>query len=214
MSLELFMHPLSSYCHKVLIALYENEVPFEVRRVDDPAVDREYARLWPLKHFPLLRDVQRNQVVPESTIIIEYLQIHFPGKVKLIPDDPDLALQVRLRDRFFDNYLHAKMQKFAGNNLRPEGQRDDFGLEQARAEFVKALGLFDTEIAHRTWAMGDAFTMADCAAAPALFYGNRFFGPFRATHPNALAYLDRLMKRPSYARALAEAKPFMHLLPK
>lgn len=214
MSLELFMHPLSSYCHKVLIALYENEVPFEIRRVDDPAVDREYARLWPLKHFPLLRDVRRNQVVPESTIIIEYLQIHFPGKVKLIPDDPDLALQVRLRDRFFDNYLHAQMQKFAGNNLRPEGQRDDFGLEQARAEFVKALGLFDAQIAHRTWAMGDAFTMADCAAAPALFYGNRFFGPFRATHPNALAYLDRLMKRPSYARALEEAKPFMHLLPK
>ena len=214
MSFELFMHPLSSYCHKVLIALYENEVPFEIKRVDDPTVDREYARLWPLKHFPLLRDLKRGQVIPESTIIIEYLQVHFPGKVKLIPDDPDLALQVRLRDRFFDNYLHAKMQKFADNHLRPEGGKDDFGLEQARAEFVKALGLFDAEIARKTWAMGDAFTMADCAAAPAIFYGNRFFGPFRETHPHALAYLDRLMKRPSYARALAEAKPFMHLLPK
>lgn len=214
MPLQLFMHPLSSYCHKVLIALYENEIPFEIKRVDDPTVDREYARLWPLKHFPLLRDVIRNQVVPESTIIIEYLQTHFPGKMKLIPDDPDLALQVRLRDRLFDNYLHAQMQKFAGDNLRPEGKRDAYGVEQARAEFVKALGLFDAEIAHRTWAVGDAFTMADCAAAPAIFYGNRFFGPFRGTHPNALAYLDRLMKRPSYARALEEAKPFMHLLPK
>lgn len=214
MALELFMHPLSSYCHKVLIALYENEVPFEIKRVDDPAVDREYERLWPLKHFPLLRDVQRNRVIPESSIIIEYLQTHFPGKVRLIPEDPDLALQVRLRDRFFDHYLHAPMQKFAGNNLRPAGKKDDFGLEQARAEFVKALGLFDAEIAQRTWAVGDAFTMADCAAAPAIFYGNRFFGPFRETHPNALAYLDRLMKRPSYARALDEAKPFMHLLPK
>ena len=208
------MHPLSSYCHKVLIALYENEVPFEIKRVDDATVDREYERLWPLKHFPLLRDVARNQVIPESTIIIEYLQTHFPGKVKLIPDDPDLALQVRLRDRFCDNYLHAKMQKFADNQLRPEGKRDDFGLEQARAEFVKALGLFDAQIARKTWAMGDAFTMADCAAAPAIFYGNRFFGPFRETHPHALAYLDRLMKRPSYARALEEAKPYMHMLPK
>src|SRR5215469_3852769 len=214
MSLQLFMHPLSSYCHKVLIALYENEIPFEIKRVDDPAVDREYARLWPLKHFPLLRDVQRNQIVPESTIIIEYLQMHFPGKVRLIPDDPDLALQVRLRDRFCDNYLHTQMQKFAGNNLRPEDRRDPYGVDQARAEFVKALSLFDAEIADRSWAVGDTFTMADCAAAPAIFYGNRFFGPFRETHPNALAYLDRLMKRPSYARALEEAKPFFHLLPK
>ena len=102
----------------------------------------------------------------------------------------------------------------SGDNLRPEGKRDAYGVEHARAEFVKALGLFDAEIAHRSWAVGDAFTMADCAAAPAIFYGNRFFGPFRGTHPNALAYLDRLMKRPSYARALEEAKPFMHLLPK
>lgn len=214
MSLELFMHPLSSYCHKVLIALYENEIPFAIKRVDDPTVDREYERLWPLKHFPILRDVKRNRIVPESTIIIEYLQTHFPGKVKLIPDDPDLALQVRLRDRLFDNYLHAKMQKFADNNLRPEGKRDPYGVDQARAEFVKALGLVDAEIAHGTWAVGGAFTLADCAAAPAIFYGNRFFGPFRETHPHALAYLDRLMKRPSYARALEEAKPFMHLLPK
>ena len=214
MSLELFMHPLSSYCHKVLIALYENEIPFEIKRVDDATVDRELERLWPLKHFPILRDRKRNRVIPESTIIIEYLQTHFPGRVKLIPDDPDLALQVRLRDRFFDNYLHAQMQKFAGNHLRPEGKRDAYGLDQARAEFVKALGLFDAEIANGTWAAGGAFSMADCAAAPAIFYGNRFFGPFRETHPNALAYLDRLMKRPSYARALEEAKPFMHLLPK
>ena len=214
MSLELFMHPLSSYCHKVLIALYENDIRFEILRLDDPAVAREYERLWPLRHFPALRDLERNQVIPESTIIIEYLQLHFPGRVKLIPDDPDLALQVRLRDRYFDNYLHTPMQKFAGDRLRPDGKRDAYGVEQARAEFVKALGLLDAEMAHRTWAVGDVFTMADCAAAPAIFYGDRFYGPFRQTHPHALAYLDRLMARPSYARALQEAKPFMHLLPK
>ena len=214
MALELFLHPLSSYCHKVLIALYENDVPFEAKRVDDPVVAREWEMLWPLKHFPILRDVKRGRVVPESTIIIEYLDTHFPGKVKLIPDDSDLAWQVRLRDRFYDNHLHVYVQKFAGDNLRPQGKKDAYGVDDARARFVRALDLVDAEMARRTWAAGDTFTMADCAAAPAIFYGNRFFGPFRESHPNALAYLDRLMARPSYARALQEAKPFMHLLPK
>jgi glutathione S-transferase len=158
--------------------------------------------------------VERDRVVPESTIIIEYLQTHFPGRTQLIPHDPELAWQVRLRDRFFDNHLHAHMQKFAGDNLRPQGKKDAYGVDDAKARFVKALGMVDAEMAHKTWAMGDTFTMADCAAAPAIFYGNRFFGPFRETHPNALGYLDRLMARPSYARALEEAKPFMHLLPK
>jgi glutathione S-transferase len=214
MSLELYLHPLSSYCHKVLIALYEKDIPFEAKRVDDPGVAREYERLSPLKKFPILRDVQRDHIVPESTIIIEYLETHFPGRVRLIPADPDLAWQARLRDRFFDNYLHTPMQKFAADHLRPEGKKDPHGLAEASANFAKALDLVDAEMANRTWAAGDMFTMADCAAAPALFYGNRFYGPFRETHPNALAYLDRLMARPSYARALEEAKPFMHLLPK
>jgi glutathione S-transferase len=214
MSLELFLHPLSSYCHKVLIALYENEIAFEGKRIDDPVIAREYERLWPLKHFPVLRDLARGRVVPESTIIIEYLQTHFPGRTRLIPDDADLAWQVRLRDRFFDNYLHTQMQKFAGDSLRPQDKKDPYGVEQARAEFVRALTMVDAEMAHSTWATGETFTMADCAAAPAIFYGDRFYGPFRATHPNALAYLDRLMARPSYARVLEEAKPFMHMLPK
>jgi glutathione S-transferase len=214
MSLELFLHPLSSYCHKVLIAFYENDIPFQARRVDDPAVAREFEALSPLKKFPILRDLKRGQVVPESTTIIEYLQTHYPGRVNLIPDDPDLAWQVRLRDRFYDNYLHSPMQAFAGNQLRPPDQKDPYGVDQARALFVKALGLVDAEMAQRTWAMGNTFTMADCAAAPAIFYGNRFYGPFRETHCNALAYLDRLMARPSYARTLEEAKPFMHLLPR
>lgn len=214
MSPELFLHPLSSYCHKVLIALYENEVPFETKRVDDPAVAREYERLSPLRKFPVLRDTSRGHVVLESTIIIEYLETHFPGRTKLIPADPDLAWQVRLQDRFFDNYLHTPMQKFAGDRLRPADKKDPYGVDEARATFIKALDRVNAEMADRTWATGEAFTMADCAAAPAIFYGNRFYGPFRDTHPNALAYLDRLMARPSYARALEEAKPFMHLLPK
>lgn len=214
MSLELFLHPLSSYCHKVLIAFYENDVPFEVKRVDDPAATREFEALSPLRKFPILRDLKRGRVVPESTTIIEYLETFYPGRVKLIPDDPDLAWQVRARDRFYDNYVHAAMQKFAGDHMRPQGNKDAYGVDEARAMFVKALGLVDAEMAHKTWALGDSFTMADCAAAPAIFYGNRFYGPFCETHPNALAYLDRLMARPSYARALEGAKPFMHLLPK
>jgi glutathione S-transferase len=214
MSLELFLHPLSSYTQKVLIALYENDIRFVAKRLDEPAVAREWEQLSPLRRFPILRDVERGRVIPESTIIIEYLQTHFPGKVKLIPADPDLAWQVRLRDRFFDNYLHTPMQKLPFDLRRPEADRDAYGVGEAKAMFITALESVDAEMAARTWAMGDEFTMADCAAAPALFYGNRFFGPFRRTHPNALAYLDRLMARPSYARALEEAKPFMHLLPK
>jgi glutathione S-transferase len=214
MSLELFLHPLSSYCHKVLIAFYENDTPFEVKRIDDPAVARDWEAVSPLKRFPILRDVKRSRVIPESTIIIEYLQTHFPGRTKLLPADPELALQVRASDRFFDNHLHAPMQKFAADSMRPQAQKDSYGVADARVKYVQALDLLDTEMAHKTWATGEEFTMADCAAAPALFYGNRFFGPFRETHPNALAYLDRLLSRPSYARALEEAKPFMHMLPK
>lgn len=214
MSLELFLHPLSSYCHKVLIALYENDIPFEAKRIDDPAVAREYEKLSPLKRFPILQDVERGRVIPESTIIIEYLDAHFPGRVRFVPTDPDLAWQVRLRDRFFDNYLHTPMQKFAAERLRPEGMKDPYGLEEAKVLFMKALGLVEADMANKTWTLGESFTLADCSAAPALFYGNRFFGPFPDTHPNALAYLDRLLRRPSYARALEEAKPFMHLLPK
>jgi len=214
MSLELFLHPLSSYCHKVLIALYENDIAFQVKSLGDPAVAREFAALSPLKKFPILRDLERGQVVPESTTIIEYLQSFYPVRVKLIPDDPDLAWQVRARDRFCDNYLHAAMQKFAGDHLRPHDKRDPYGVDEAKTLFVKALGVIEVEMARRTWAIGNTFTMADCAAGPPIFYGNRFYGPFRETHPNALAYLDRLMARPSYARVLEEAKPFMHLLPK
>jgi len=214
MSLELFLHPLSSYCHKVLIAFYEKDIPFAPRRIDDPAVAREFEALAPLKRFPILRDTDSGRVVQESTIIIEYLDTHFHGGLKLIPDDPESALQVRLRDRFFDNYLHTPVQKFPDEQLRPEGQKDPYGLQKARALFVKALALLEAEMADRTWAAGERFTMADCAAAPALFFGNRFYGPFADTHPHVLAYLERLTARPSYARALHEAQPFMPLISK
>jgi glutathione S-transferase len=214
MNLKLYIHPLSSYCHKALIAFYENEIPFEAKLLDDENVAAEFKKMWPIGRFPVLRDESRGATVPESSIIIEYLALHYPGKVKLMPDDPDLARKVRMGDRFFDNYMHAPMQKYAFDQLRPENKRDSYGIDEARAMYRTALDMVETAMAGSMWAMGGEFTMADCAAAPPLYYGSRFFGSFRATHRNAAAYLDRLMARPSYARVLKEAEPYMHLLPK
>lgn len=213
MTLKLYMHPLSSYCHKALIAFYENDIPFEKMRVDDAGVGAEFKKMWPVGRFPVLHDDSRDAMVPESSIIIEYLALHYPGKVKLIPDNPDLARKVRMRDRFFDNYLHAAVQKFAFDSLRPKDKHDTYGVDEARAMYRTALDMVETAMAGSQWALGDDFTMADCAAAPPLFYGNRFFGSFRSSHKNAAAYLDRLMARPSYARALKEAEPYFHMLP-
>lgn len=213
MTLELYLHPLSSYCHKALIAFYENAIPFEPKRIDDPAVAREWKAMWPVARFPVLRDTSRGVMIPESTIIIEYLGRHYPGPVKLLPDDPDRAIEARLRDRFFDNYLHTPMQKFAFDRMRPADKHDLYGVDEAKAMYRTALDRFESELDGRKWAIGNEFTLADCAAAPALYYGNRFFGPFRESHPRAMAYLDRLTARPSYARALEEAKPYLHLLP-
>jgi len=214
MTLKFYFHPLSSYSHKALIALYENGIAFEPRSVSDARHAAELEELWPVMRFPLLRDEARDWTVPEASIIIEYLAQHYPGPVKLVPDDPDCARQVRLRDRFFDNYLHAHVQKFAFDHVRPEGTHDAYGVAQAKQQYFVALGMVEKALAGRTWAMGEAFTMADCAAAPPLFYGNRFFGPFRDSHPLTTAYLERLMARPSYARALREAEPYFHMLPK
>ena len=210
--LKLYLHPLSSYCHKVLIALYENATPFEPVMVDG-TTRAEFRKLWPLGKFPLLWDEARQQTVPESSIIIEYLALHYPGAVPLIPADPDAARQVRMRDRFFDLYLHTPMQKLPEDRMRPADRRDPYGLEQARRAYRKALDMLEQDLIGNTWAMGEMFTMADCAAAPALCYGERFFGPFATTHPRTASYLGRLMARPSYARVLNEAKPYMHLLP-
>lgn len=214
MSLTLYYHPLSSFCWKVLIALYENETPFTPLLVNlgDPASRVEFFKVWPVGKFPVVRDAARDATVPESSIIIEYLAQYYPGKTHLIPSDPDTARQVRLRDRFFDLHLHLHMQKVVGDSLRPEGSKDAFGVEQAKAAMTTALGVIEGEIGSRQWIMGDDFTMADCAAAPALFYVNKVL-PFSATHPKTAAYLEQLTARPSYARVLREAEPYFHMFP-
>jgi glutathione S-transferase len=213
MALTLYYHPLSSYCQKALIALYENATPFTPLQIDlrEPQSRAQLTDIWPIGKFPVLKD--GDWVVPESSIIIEYLDHNYPGPVRLIPSDPHLARQVRMRDRFFDFYVNDTMGKIVADRMRPEGKEDPFGADQARTKLEVALKMVDDAMASKTWAMGEAFTMADCAAAPALFYAD-MVAPFEARLPNAAAYLKRLSQRPSFARCLAEAKPYLDMVPK
>jgi glutathione S-transferase len=215
MSLKFFFHPLASYCQKVLIALYENATPFEPHVVDfsNEASAAAFRKLWPVAKMPVLRDDARDRTIPESSIIIEYLAQHYPGRTQLVPADADLARQTRMRDRFYDLYVNVPMQKVVTDRLRPAGKNDPHGVEQAKTLLQTAVGMIDQEMGTKTWAMGDAFGMADCAAAPALYYANLVM-PFGAAHKNAAAYLGRLMERPSFARAVKEAEPYRALFPK
>ena len=215
MSLTLLFHPLSSFCQKVLIALYENDTPFQKNIVNlmDPADAAAFKQLWPCGQFPALRDEARRLTIPESSIIIEYLDRHYPGKTRFIPEDPDLARQTRMRDRFLDLHIHMQMQKIVGDRLRPADRKDPYGVEQARDLMDRAVGMLEREMGQQTWAMGEAFTMADCAAGPALFYADKV-APLAEKYPNVAAYLGRLTQRPSYARALKEAEPYFQFFPK
>jgi glutathione S-transferase len=214
MSLKLYFHPLSSFCQKVLIALYENQTTFEPHIIDlgNEASRAAFLKIWPIGKFPVMRDEAADQIIPESSIIIEYLAQHYPGKVPLVPADPDLARQTRLQDRFFDLYVNVPMQKVVTDRLRPAGKTDPLGVEQAKTQLETALGMIDRDMAAKTWAMGETFTMADCAAAPALYYAN-FVIPLSRTRKNAAAYLDRLMQRPSFVRVDREAQPYRALFP-
>ena len=215
MSLTLHFHPLASYCHKVLIALYENDTPFTPNRVDLSSASERAAllKLWPIGKFPVLVDDARNQTLPESTVIIEYLDRHYPGATRFIPGDADRAWQTRLRDRFYDLYVHEPMQKIVGDRLRPEGNKDPHGVEEARARLRTSFAMIDQEMATRKWAIGEEFSVADCAAAPALFFANEVM-PFGEGHENVAAYLGRLKARPSYARVLKEAEPYFAMFPR
>jgi glutathione S-transferase len=214
MSLTLHFHPLSSFCWKVLIALYENDIAFAANQVDltDPAERAAFLKLWPIGKFPVLVDAARGETVPESSIIIEYLDRHYPGRTRFIPEDPDIALLTRLRDRFYDLYIHLPMQEVVGDRLRPQDKRDPFGVEAARARIRGSYAMVEEQMASRPYAMGAAFTLADCAALPALFYADRVV-PLAAEHRNIVAYLERLKGRPSIARVLEEAEPFFHMFP-
>lgn len=214
MSLTLHFHPLSSFCWKVLIALYENDIPFTANQVDlgNPAERAAFLKLWPVGKFPVLTDAARGETVPESSIIIEYLDQHFPGRTRFIPEDPDLALKTRLRDRFFDLYVHLPMQEIVGDRLRPQDKKDPFGVEAARARTRRSYEMIEQQMVRGPFAMGETFTLADCSALPALFYGNKV-EPFAAEHRNIAAYFERLKSRPSVARVLKEAEPYFGMFP-
>jgi glutathione S-transferase len=215
MSLTLHFHPLSSFCWKALIALYENDTPFTPHSVDlgNTAERAALLELWPIGKFPVLRDDAREQTIPESSIIIEYLDRYYSGGTKFIPADSDLAWQTRLRDRFYDLYVHLPMQKIMSDRLRAEAKKDPHGVEEARTQLRTSYGMIDQQMAAGSWAMGEAFSLADCAALPALFYGN-MVEPFGESHKNVAAYLERLKARPSVARVLREAEPDFKMVPK
>jgi len=208
--MKLYAHPFSSYCQKVLIPLYENGIAFELRLLGEEQANAEQAALWPLKRMPVLVDAGRTVV--EATIIVEYLDLHHPGPVRMIPADPRAALDVRMMDRFFDNYVMTPMQKIVGDSLRAPEQRDAFGVGEARALLETAYAWLDGVLADREWAVGDAFSLADCAAAPSLFYAD-WAHPIDASRANVIAYRRRLLARPSFARAVDEARPFRPFFP-
>jgi glutathione S-transferase len=215
MSLTLHFHPLSSFCWKALIALYENEIAFTPNLVDlgNPAERAALQKLWGIGKFPVLSDHARGETVPESSIIIEYLDRHYRGMTRFIPDEPGLALQTRLRDRFYDLYVHLPMQKIMGDRLRPDGKQDPHGVEEARAQLRTSYAMIEQQMSGGAFAMGDDFSLADCAAAPSLFYGSMVV-PFGDGQKNLAAYFARLKARPSFARVIKEAEPYFGMVPK
>jgi len=212
MSLKLYAHPFSSYSQKVLIALYENGIPFEWRQVspENPEIVAEFAALWPIKRFPLLVDGTR--VVRESTIIIEYLGLNHPGPVPLVPADPRAALEARSMDRFFDNYISTPQQKIVFDAMRPEGTHDSYGVQEAREMLERGYAWLDKVMAEREWAAGDNFSLADCAAAPFLFYAD-WTHRIDPSFSHVIAYRKRLLARPSFARAVDEARRYRSFFP-
>ena len=212
MALKLYYHPLSSYCQKALVALYENDIAFERKMLEGPdsPAARELSALWPMERFPVLVDGDRTVI--EATCIIEYLGLYHPGPVRLIPEDPKAALETRFMDRFFDNYVSTPQQKVVFDVLCPPESRDPHGVQKARAMLDTSYAWLDKVMATREWAAGDRFSLADCAAAPFLFYSD-WTQPIGSAHENVIAYRRRLLQRPSFARAVDEARPYRPLFP-
>jgi glutathione S-transferase len=214
MSLTLHAHPLSSFCWKVLIGLYENDIAFEKAMVNlgDPAGREAFLKLSPMGKMPALRDDARDETVIETSVILDYLDLHYPGRVRFVPQNPDFAWRMRFWDRFFDHYIHHPMQRVVADRLRPPEVKDGFGVDESRAQLATACDHLEKELADgRTWMLGD-FGLADCAAMPALFYANKVQA-LEGRWPLALAYLERLKARPSVQRVLTEAEPFFQYFP-
>jgi len=212
MPLVLYGHPFSSYTQKVLIALYENSTPFELRCLgsDTPQHAAEWLRRWPLRKFPLLVDAERNVV--ETSIIIEYLQLAHPGPLPLLPADAMAALDVRFLDRFFDLHVMNPVQHAVGAALTGDATKREEGLALAAEKLKLAYAWLEGRLVAGSWAAGAEFTLADCAAAPALFYAD-WTHRIGAAFPELRAYRARLLARPSFARAVDEARSYRPLFP-
>jgi glutathione S-transferase len=210
MSLTLYAHPFAAYCWKTLIALYENATPFTYRLIEDAAGWAELESLWPIKKFPLLRD--GDATIVESSIIIEYLTRHYPGTTPMIPEDDDAALTVRFMDRFFDNYVMSPTQALVSDRIRTATERDAKGVADARKMLDTAYGWLEAQLTPQAWAAGSAFSLADCSAAPALFYAD-WVHPLGDRFPTVLAYRQRVLANPSVARVVDEARPYRRLFP-
>jgi glutathione S-transferase len=213
MALALYYHPLASFCHKVLIALYENATPFVPHIVDlaDQNASAGFLDLWPVGKLPVLHDEGPNRIIPETTIIIEYLDRRYHGRQAFFPEDEAQNLDARLWDRFFDFYVQLPMQKIVTDRLRAPGEGDRRGVADAKASLATAYRMIEERMAERTWAAGEGFTIADCAAAPALFYAG-ILVPF-PVNGHLAAYFERLLARPSFRRVIAEARPYFELFP-
>jgi glutathione S-transferase len=214
MTLTLYLHPLASFCHKVLIALYENQTEFNTEIVDFADLGSKAALLdkWPVGKIPVLHDSDAGRIVPETSIIIDYLQAHHPGPVRLLPDDPEALLQVRLWDRFYDLYVSVPMQKIVTDRIRPAGANDPHGVGEARSLLDQAYRMIDDRMQGKAWATGEHFTMADCAAFPGLFFAS-IVHPFPEDLHALAAYLERLLQHPSIRRVLSEAQPYFSVFP-
>jgi glutathione S-transferase len=208
--LTLYGHPISSYTWKVLTALYENATPFEFITIDQNTY-ADFIAKWPMGKFPVLIDSDRKSMVTETSVIIEYLDTYYPGATRFMPQNVDAALEVRRWDRVFD-HINTTMSKVVVDNIRPDGQRDPYGVEEAKRVVHAAYGVVEAQLSDRAFAVADGFTMADCAAAPALWYAARNV-PLENKYPRIAAYLDRLKARPSFARTVKESEPLFHMYP-
>lgn len=214
MALVLHYHPLASFCWKPLIALYENGTDFQgvIVRLEDAGSAAAFERIWPMKRFPVLVDDERQATVAESSVVIEYLDLHHAGASRFVPADPDAAWRVRMWDRFFDGYVAGPMQAIVANFLREPARRDELGEAQARATLHTAYGVAERQYLAEPHVRENRWTLADCAAAPALFYANAV-EPFAEAHPALAHHLAELMARPAFARVLHEAEPYFKLFP-
>jgi glutathione S-transferase len=210
LSLTLYYHPLASYCHKVLIALYEAGTSFTPRLIELQKSEHraELGAFWPLCKFPVIHDAARGLSLPEATIIIEYLDRQYPGPQRLIPADADEALSVRLWDRIFDNYVHTPMQEIVLDRIK----QSNADLSPQHTLLDKSYALIDQQLATHAWAASETFSLADCAAAPALFYATTLL-PIPAERVHLQRYFEQLMDRPSVRRTLDEARPWFHFYP-